>query len=287
MKKSLPFFILLAFCLTGVSGGNTDYYSPENILRFADYLYQEGDYLRAVGEYQRYMFLSPQEADSVLYKIGLCYRLAGDTEKAINCFRKIIAEHPESQHCFDASYQIAYSYFISGRYQESSQYLDQILKGISDPDRRGKLQILAAFNYLHQRRWREAEYMLKPLELRDEDLSRTASDLMTGAKNGLNLPRRNPAIAALLSAIVPGTGRMYCKQYGDGFYSLILIGVTGLLAWNGFQENGVRSIRGWFFGSMSGVFYAGNVYGSSIAARIYNRQLETDLIKKLPAAPDK
>ena len=39
-------------------------------------------------------------------------------------------------------------------------------------------------------------------------------------------------------------------------------------------------------GWVSGIFYAGNVYGSTIAARIYNRQLEEDLLRLLPAIPD-
>ena len=34
------------------------YYTPENILKFADFLYTEGDYLRAASEYQRYRLLS-------------------------------------------------------------------------------------------------------------------------------------------------------------------------------------------------------------------------------------
>jgi tetratricopeptide (TPR) repeat protein len=299
-------FASCALCLVspsyGDSDGKTNYYSPESVLKFANYLYQEGDYLRAAGEYQRYLLyccegvdsplwkrgirgdLRTQETPGILYKIGLCYRQAGDTERAISFFRKIVTEHPESR--FAASYQIAYSHLLSGQYERSIQYINQILDETKNSDEQERLQILATYGYLHQRRWRDAEHILQSLAPKDENLNLIASGLRTSAREGMSLPRRNPILAGLFSAVLPGTGKVYCKQYGDGFYSLILVGVTGLLAWDGFRENGIRSVRGWLFGGISGVFYAGNVYGSTIAARIYNRQLEADVLKRLPAVPD-
>jgi tetratricopeptide (TPR) repeat protein/TM2 domain-containing membrane protein YozV len=320
-----PISLLLLYLVSSSYGGSSEeieYYSPENILKFADHLYQEGDYLRAAGEYQRYLFYSrqggssplwesgvrgdfrPQDTSSILYKIGLCYRQAGDTRRAISFFREVVTEYPKSRLSFAASYQIACSYFLVGQYESSIQYINQALNetGLETQDtrlnREGKreegrgeseegtpppssllplpllmsssereqLQILAAFNYLHQRRWRDAEHILGSVAPEDENLLVLASALRASAREGISLPRKNPILAGLFSAALPGAGKMYCKQYGDGLYSLTLIGVTGLLAWDGFRENGFRSIRGWLFGSAAGVFYAGNVYGSTIAA---------------------
>lgn len=292
----VPYVLCLVFSAYGGSSEKISYYSPENILRFAEHLYQQRDYLRAAGEYQRYLFHSFQDADPpekrdretfvTLYKIGLCYRLAGDTERAISLFREIVAEDTESHLRFAASYQTAYSYFLLSQYENSIRHINQALDEMKISDERGQLQVLAAFNYLHQRRWRDAQHVLGPLAFKDENLDGVASVLRTSAREGMSLRRKSPLLAGLFSAVVPGTGKMYCKQYGDGIYSLILIGVTGLLAWDGFRENGVRSARGWIFGTMSGIFYAGNVYGSTVAIRIYNRQLEVDLLKRLPAVPD-
>ena len=269
-------------CFVSAAFGDTHYDSPENILKFADHLYQEGDYLRAAGEYQRYLFHSSQDADNVQYRLGMCYRRAGDTERAIASFHKLT----QSSLKFAASYQIAYSYFLSGRHKNSIQFLNEAMDRTEDNDERGKLQILSTFNHLHQKRWSDAERMLGTPKIRDEELSQTALTLRANAQEGMYLPRRSPALAGLLSAVVPGAGKLYCGQYGDGIYSLFLAGVTGLLAWDGFQENGVHSVRGWIFGSAFGIFYAGNIYGSTIAARVYNHQLETDLLKRLPAVPD-
>ncbi|MFC1716055.1 tol-pal system YbgF family protein [Candidatus Poribacteria bacterium] len=270
----------------GDSNEEVDYYSSGNILKFADYLYQEGDYLRAAGEYQRHLFHYPQNADSTLYKLGFCYRLAGDTERAIHTFRKIVANKAEGRFRSAASYQIAYSYFLSRQYEKSLQYLDEAVHKAADVDERGKLQILSAFNYLHQKRWHDAEDILSGLDLKDEELSRTALSLRASAQDGARLPRKSPILAGLMSTVVPGAGKFYCGQYGDGLYSLFLAGATGLLAWDGFRDDGLHSIRGWVLGSMGAIFYTGNVYGSVIAARVRNHRLEVGLLRSLPAAPD-
>ena len=290
MKKTslfLIFFILgCGFLLNRASSEEMGYYNPENVLKFADYLYQTGDYLRAVGEYQRYLFYSPQDSDSTLYKIGICHRLAGNTKKAIDSFQKIAAAGIESQIQLAASYQIAYSYFLSDQYENSIRYINQALDKTKEPDERGKFQILAAFNYLYQRRWYDSEHILESIVLEDENLNNTVSALRMSTQEAINLPHKKPALAGLFSTVVPGTGKMYCKQYGDGLYSLICVCGAGLLAWDGFRENGIRSISGWLFGSVSGIFYAGNVYGSIVAARIYNHRLETDLLRRLPPVPN-
>jgi TM2 domain-containing membrane protein YozV len=277
--------IFLIFALLPGSAIGRDYYSPENILKFADHLYQEKDYLRAAGEYQRYLLYSPQDADSVLYKIGLCYRLAGDTGRAINYFRKIAPRDSDNPLRFSANYQIAYTYFLDDQHENSLQYLNQILDNTKNPDEQGKLQILAAFNYLYQKRWSDAEHVLDSMAARDENLNLTASSLKARAREGMDLPRKSPILAGLFSAVIPGTGKIYCSEYGDGIYSLIITGITGWLAWNGFRENGIRSVSGWVFGSVCSVFYAGNLYGSAIAARMYNHRLEADLLKRLPPIP--
>ncbi len=271
----------------GDSSEGVDYHSPGNILKFADHLYQEGDYLRAAGEYQRYLFHYPQNADSTLYRLGFCYRIAGDTERAIHTFRKIVASKAEGRFRPAASYQIAYSYFLSRQYEKSLQSLDEAVDKAESVDEQGKLQILSAFNYLHQKRWHDAEHVLSGLDLKDEKLSHTASSLRASVQDGMRLPRKSPVLAGLMSTVVPGAGKFYCGQYGDGLYSLFLAGATGLLAWDGFRDDGLNSIRGWIFGSMGAIFYTGNVYGSVVAARVRNHQLEVSLLRSLPAAPDR
>ncbi|MEJ2567876.1 MAG: hypothetical protein P8Z50_03225 [candidate division WOR-3 bacterium] len=52
------------------------------------------------------------------------------------------------------------------------------------------------------------------------------------------------------------------------------VGITGWQAYEGFKADGVHSVKGWIFGVVGGIFYLGNIYGSVVAADIYNEEQE-------------
>jgi hypothetical protein len=52
----------------------------------------------------------------------------------------------------------------------------------------------------------------------------------------------------------------------------------GYLAYDGFHDDRESSVRGWVFGTLGFGFYSGSIYGSALAARLYNRKTADDLI---------
>jgi tetratricopeptide (TPR) repeat protein len=287
IKPLIALIIYSCFCSVVSISKATDYYSAENVHKFAEYLYQEGDYVRSAKEYERYLRNSPQEVDETLFRIGLCYRHAGDAQKAIDFFQRITKEYPQSDFKFSANYQISYTYFLSGQYKESIGYIEQVLKE-TEGEKRQKLETLLALNYLNQRQWRSASNLLDSVKmpLEDKVTENIILELKDRSQEGINLKPKSRLLASLMSAILPGTGKIYSKQFGNGIFSLVLVGTTGLLAWDGFRENGIHSVRGWIFGSLCSIFYTGNIYGSGISALAYNRQAETDIIMRLPSLSD-
>lgn len=93
--------------------------------------------------------------------------------------------------------------------------------------------------------------------------------------------RKSPLAAALLSALVPGSGKIYAGEFGDGLNSLIFIGLLGTLSALSFHAEGVDSVRGWIYASVGGVLHAGNIYGSVVSARRYNRLREQTLFEEV------
>jgi hypothetical protein len=65
------FIVLLntAFLPVADSEQPRDYYSQENVGKFADFLFEQGDYLRAAGEYQRFLFFSPGRASEFTIRL--------------------------------------------------------------------------------------------------------------------------------------------------------------------------------------------------------------------------
>ncbi|MEW6455796.1 MAG: tetratricopeptide repeat protein [Acidobacteriota bacterium] len=260
-----------------------EYFKPENILRFAEYLYQEGDYLRAAGEFERYLYCFdsfPEDADSILFKIGICYKKSKEYPKSITFFKKIIDLFPQSLHFSDSCYQIAHVYFLMGRNEESIKASDAYSPLIKSDEKRRKFKQLNTLNFIHQKKWDEAKSLLGSLNNKfgQESLSFLLGEAV---EKGKNLPRKNRFLAGLMSAVVPGTGKIYTHRTLDGLVSMFTVAVTGWLSYKAFQKEGMNSTRGWAYGTMGAFFYLGNIYGSVVAVNIYNRELESKYFKGL------
>ena len=98
------------------------------------------------------------------------------------------------------------------------------------------------------------------------------------------LPRRSPWVAAALSAVVPGLGRVYIGRWPDGVISFVLVGLTAGLSAQGFYEDGRDSVRGWILASFGALLYAGNVYGSAVGALVQRREAEDALMGEIDRA---
>jgi hypothetical protein len=98
------------------------------------------------------------------------------------------------------------------------------------------------------------------------------------------LPRKSPVLAAALSMVVPGLGRVYIGRWPDGLMSFLLIGSTAAIAAQGFYSEGQGSVRGWILGGIAGLLYAGNVYGSAVGAVVQRRDAEEALMQEVEQA---
>jgi len=261
-----------------------DYYHPTNILKFADALYGAGDYLRAAGEYQRYLFYKPQDADHILYRIAVSYRLDGQADRALQFLEKILGEHPQSDFTSLARYEIGYSYFLMRAYDQSIRFLNETQTLIRDENYRWKSRQLIGLNYLMLKRWEDAGRLFNQFDLETvpRDLRETVPLYRKYAQAGKRLPSKSPILAGLFSAMVPGTGKLYARQPGDALFTVLVLATTGWQAYDGFQRDGTASTKGWMFGTLSGFFYLGNVYGSVVAAQAHNRRVEEEFLATIP-----
>ena len=69
---------------------------PESIRAFGDHLFRQGDYYRAITEYERFAFLSPEHPDvaEVRLRIGEAYYFGEKWDAAARMFRAL--ETPET-----------------------------------------------------------------------------------------------------------------------------------------------------------------------------------------------
>ena len=255
-----------------------DYYQPANIRKFADYLYAQGDYLRAAGEYQRYLFSqSTAFGNDVLRRIAESYRLGGQPDRAL----QFLQTQPDSNL---VRYELGATYFLIGRYDESVRFLKESQDLFQGEDYRWKSQLLIGMNKLMQKRWERAIQHFDQFDLSGapEAVGHRVSVYKRHAEDGRDLPSKSPLLAGFLSTALPGSGRFYVGRSNDALLTVFLLGVLGWGAYDGFSENGVSSRKGWTLGTIGGIFYLGNIYGSVVAAQRHNQRTEAAFLATIP-----
>ncbi len=93
--------------------------------------------------------------------------------------------------------------------------------------------------------------------------------LLSSLEQRIHPKKKSPLFAGILSAIVPGLGRVYTGEYGDAAASLLLTGIFGYLAYSNFRDGYMQ--RGFVFSLITAFFQGGNIYGSVVSASLYNQ----------------
>lgn len=251
----------IVFCVSTFAQNNS-LKSDLNRKLFADNLYCEQDYLRAAEEYESLSqtFLS----DTVLYKIGKSYSIIGDYSKAINSFNLIPVS---SEMFFNSRLEQAKIFYLTN---EKKMLLNLLtLDNFSSPELK---KILIAF-YLKMNQTDSISNDL--FQFSDEDES-TFKNFFERRKNP---PYKSEILAGILSAIVPGAGKIYTEEYGDGITAFILTGFFSYLAYDNFKHS--HNFRAYLFSGLAAGFYLGNIYGSVASAQIFNAKIDFDFLKEL------
>jgi TM2 domain-containing membrane protein YozV len=75
-----------------------------------------------------------------------------------------------------------------------------------------------------------------------------------------------------MSAIIPGSGKIYAGQLGQGIAAFLQNAIFGLQAYEGLQKDGIKSPRFIIYGGLFTLFYIGNVWGSALSVQIKRRE---------------
>lgn len=268
--------LLLIFWLIFTSLAHAQNYPTES---FADYLFGEGEYYRAVTEYYRMLHSTSNAEERFLLwrKIGLCYIEGEDYDGFISFYKK-------NKHNFTAKsvldaemkLNLGKSYYHLDRYRQAISSLDSSRLSPNNHFFNAS-QLLLGISYSRNYEWQSS---IKELQLINQNNSLNdkiiADNLIRSFQNGPNLTYRNPTLAGGMSAILPGAGYAYCHRWGTAVASLI---VNGLIVWT-FSDAMKNQQYG--FASLTGFvgigWYIGNIRGSVKAAKKYNTRVRDDFI---------
>jgi tetratricopeptide (TPR) repeat protein len=249
---------------------------------FADYLFREGEYYRAITEYYRMLYASADysERAELLGKVGLCYFQGEDYDGYISFFKKnreIFSG--DSLRYIEMNLYLGKSYYHLNHYRDAIKYLESLPL---NPRNHffSQYQFLLGISYSRIYDPQNAIAKLQLISQSDSGSDKIiASHLIRALRKFPDLSHKSPILAGGLSAIVPGAGYAYCHRWGTGFASLL---INGLLAWTfsdalNHDQYGLASLTG-FVGIG---WYVGNIKGSANAAKKYNSMVRDDFINSV------
>jgi len=253
----------------------------DRVYAFAEWLYEQGEFKRAAGEYLRFLFLSQNKNGSaIMFKIGLCYKYAEDYSRAIATFNKTLALTVDDAQKEAVYYELAYCFFKLELYHDSLLVILQSRSAIQAKS--PQILLLETADNLCLSEW-DAAFLLTDIYLQQPQVSYSglALELHNYAKQGQAVPFKSPVFAGILSSVIPGSGKIYAGRFMDGMFSLITIGIFGGMAAYSFYDEGVGSVKGWIYTAVGGIFYLGNIYGSVTATQLYNEEQEQKIIQRV------
>lgn len=79
---------------------------------------------------------------------------------------------------------------------------------------------------------------------------------------------KSPLLAASLSAVIPGAGKIYAGNLSEGIMSFVITGALGALTAEHMIKQGPEDWRSITFASLTGLFYVSNIFGSYFSVQI-------------------
>jgi hypothetical protein len=245
----------------------------DRVLGFADALFNDGDYFRAITEYKRFLFLYPNDgrAGHVQLQVGRAYQQGRQWDDARQTFERIAQQHPDPAIRAEAAFRVGETSFLQGHYARASAELRAVAERYAHTVVGERARYLLGWSYLRARQWREASQAFATVDP-TSPLFPSSRALAEAAREGEQLPRKSPLLAGLMSAIVPGTGHFYSGRWRDGTIALLLNGAflaAGIEAVSAGNEAAAGVLL--FF---EAAWYSGAIYGAVNATSKYNRDLE-------------
>lgn len=264
-RWSKCFLAGIVFTLSLTSQAQEDYFNHPNSLKYAQYLIQNHDFELAFKELDRIVVTWPEDTTAVQLYLSAATK-SKHYPTAIQRYEHLYRNERPSE-AIQHSY---YTLLFLDRRLDSLSHLFTQLNEYEYPTLRISAQIV-------RHNWEDAGDMVAeydPIE---------SMSLLYLIQYGEQKGRKKPWLAATMSTIVPGTGKIYTGYWKDALFSMLVVGTSAWQAYRGFEKKGSTSAYPWIYVGLGTGFYLGNIYGSHKSAHTRNRQTDQYINEKLDA----
>ncbi len=222
---------------------------------FIHSLFREDDYESAILELKRkkYHSISKDTTGFIDMMIALCNLRLGKSQKALNSY--------QTSHVFESEV-----------FKKTQFYFNFILHDQLELDN-WNYNYLSNLNLNYINDTVSSSFLLYSMlklekDINFENFNYLHADSIMSFQNRLNDTPKSPALAGIMSAIIPGTGYFYCGEFKEGVSALFVNGLLGWGIYSLFKNDNTGS--GILMSSVSAIFYLGNIAGSVNSAHVIN-----------------
>jgi TM2 domain-containing membrane protein YozV len=254
--------------------------AQENVsseLRFINHMLGRQNYSEALFLLENLQTETTGQKDTVNYLIG--WTLYGRKELKPSAYYLSLVS--ENSPWFEKSrFFAAYNHAYLGETKKSREFLEFFNEDSSDQVGLMKNFQLAGMALL-ERELDEFEYHAENFT---GDFNITASEerkLNDYYHRISEMPSRSPFVAGIMSAAVPGLGRIYAGKTAEGISSFLYVGALLATSWDLYNRLGRSNPFFIISASISGIFYVGNIWGSAVAVNRVQREFNYEMDQRI------
>ena len=263
-------FTILFWCLVSMvcfsQTGEKD--GEDRDIDFLFYLYEEKRYDEIVLLYEQ---ISPKirQNDSVSYILGMMYYYRQELDKSAYHLSLV----SKSSVFYDKSvFFSAIDYAHLGDYSKSQLILENYSVTTQNNTYDGLISVKLAGLALLQRDFEMFDRYAKNFGFGQYYYFDSQNQLINVRKTLESNRGKSPFVAGALSAVVPGAGKMYTGQIGEGVATFLTVGSFVAIVAENWIKAGITNYKTIIFGTIGTIFYIGNIYGSIASVKVYKNQ---------------
>lgn len=289
--------VLMLWCLFGLclslstafagpsadsSPSSTSEDTAPSLFAFAEALFETGEYYRAIGEFQRFLFFQPEHplVSRAQLTIGLALFCGERWLQAFEVFRRVAQATPNLSIRREAALWMAETRARGGDQAEAMRLYQELMRQYPESAIAERADYLSGWSWVWQRQWTEAREAFARVDIKSPYRG-SAERLAAALDSPPELPQRSPTVARVLSTVLPGAGQIYTGDTLDGLIGLglhgaLIAGTTGAVLAGLEGAAGVGAFFTWGF-------YRTQMSNAAARARDFNAQAEEHFIGQLAA----
>jgi hypothetical protein len=247
---------------------------------FANHLYEKQDYYRALSEYQRFVFLFPEDnrVDQAKLQIGRCYRREGRANKGFSYLIRLFNAKADEPIGPEVLLEMVAIREEQGRYPRAIYWAEEFIERYPDYGEIDRVYLRLAWLQVDSSKYEAAIATLERIQPESKHYPRARS-LCQALQQRPEVGKRSPSTAGALSAVLPGSGHLYAGRPGQAASSFLLnaLFITGAVL--AFEHD--SPVLGGILVFFEVGWYVGGIRSAAKAAREENQREESTFRQEL------